>query len=341
MRLLMLGGTEFAGRAVVESALGRGWDVTVFHRGRHEPPAGVRSLHGDRTAPDGLAALAEAEGEWDAVVDTWSDAPRAVRDTARLLRGRAGRFVYVSSCSVYTWAPPAGYGEDAPLAEGAEAGAWHTDYPRDKRGGELAAVEEFGAENSVLVRAGLLLGPYENVGRLPWWLTRIARGGPVLAPGPRDLPLQYADVRDLADWIVGAVEQELSGPYNLMSPQGHARMGTFLDACVAAVGGTAELRWTEPEVILDAGIEPWTQLPVWVPPGSDMHDALHGADVSRALATGLRCRPVEETVADTWRWLQGIGRTAPMRPDRSAKGLDPEVEAKVLAGLGGVPDTTS
>ncbi|MEU8851567.1 NAD-dependent epimerase/dehydratase family protein [Streptomyces sp. NPDC048564] len=339
MRLLMLGGTEFAGRAVVEAALGRGWDVTVFHRGRHEPPAGVRSLHGDRTAPDGLAALAAAEGDWDVVVDTWSAAPRAVRDTARLLRGRAGRYVYVSSCSVYAWAPPAGYGEDAPLVEGAEAGAEHTDYLRDKRGGELAVVEEFGADRSVLVRAGLLIGPYENVGRLPWWLTRIARGGPVLAPGPRELPLQYADVRDLADWILGAAEQELSGPYNLMSPQGHATMGTFLDACVAAVGAAAELRWTEPEVILDAGIEPWTQLPVWVPPGTDMHDALHAADVSRAVATGLRCRPVEETVADTWAWLQDIGGTAPRRADRTAKGLDPEVEAMVLAG-GGVSGTT-
>lgn len=345
MRLLMLGGTDFAGRGVVEAALGRGWDVTVFHRGRHAPPAGVRSLYGDRTAPDGLAALAQAEGEWDAVVDTWSAAPRAVQDSARLLRDRAGRYVYVSSCSVYAWAPPAGYTEDAPVVEGAEAGAEQTDYARDKRGGELAAVEEFGADRSALVRSGLLIGPYENVGRLPWWLTRIERGGPVLAPGPRDLPLQYVDVRDLAEWTLDAVEQELTGPYNLMSPQGHATMGTFLDACVATVGGTAELRWTEPEVILDAGIEPWTQLPVWVPPGSDLHDALHSADVSRAVATGLRCRPVEETVADTWRWLQDIGGTAPMRADRALKGVDPEVEAKVLAGGtgvgGGVPDTTS
>ncbi|MFE9018383.1 NAD-dependent epimerase/dehydratase family protein [Streptomyces sp. NPDC007808] len=341
MRLLVLGGTEFAGRAVVTAALGRGWDVTVFNRGRHEPPAGVRSLRGDRTATDGLTALAEHTGEWDAVVDTWSAAPRAVRDSARLLRGRAGRYVYVSSCSVYAWAPPAGYGEDAPLVEGAEAGAEHTDYQRDKRGGELAAVEEFGADSSVLVRAGLLLGPYENIGRLPWWLTRIARGGPVLAPGPWDLPLQYLDIRDLAEWVLGAVEQRLSGPYNLISPQGHATMGELLDACVATVGGAADLRWTAPEVILDAGIEPWTQLPVWVPPGSDMHDALHTADVSRAVATGLRCRPVEETVADTWRWLQDIGGTAPLRPDRPAVGLDPEAEAKVLAATGqGVPGTT-
>ncbi|MGR6970021.1 SDR family oxidoreductase [Streptomyces cynarae] len=339
MRLLVLGGTEFVGRAVVEAALGRGWDVTVFNRGTHRSPAGVRWLQGDRTAPDGLAAL--AEGEWDAVVDTWSAAPRAVHEAARLLRGRAGRYVYVSSCSVYAWPAPAGYDESAPLVEGAEPDAGRTDYARDKRGAEIAATEAFGADRSVLVRAGLILGPYENVGRLPWWLTRIARGGPVLAPGPRELPLQYVDVRDMAEWILGAAAQELSGPFNVISPQGHATMGELLDACVDVTGAAAELRWTGPEVILDAGIEPWTQLPVWVPPGSDMHDSLHSADVSRALATGLSCRSVGETVADTWSWLRDVGGTAPMRPDRTSKGLDPAVEARVLAGLsGGVPDTT-
>ncbi|MFG2130529.1 NAD-dependent epimerase/dehydratase family protein [Streptomyces sp. NPDC048751] len=344
MRLLVLGGTEFAGRAVVEAALGRGWDVTVFNRGRHDPVPGARTLTGDRTSPDGLAALADGEDEWDAVVDTWSAEPVAVHRTARLLRGRARRYVYVSSRSVYTWAPPAGYTEEAPLVEGAEPDAGHTDYYRDKRGGELAAVAAFGADHSVLVRAGLILGPYENVGRLPWWLNRIARGGPVLAPGPRDLPLQYVDVRDLAGWILGAVEGELNGPYNLTSPQGHATMGELLDACLRVTGSAAELRWVAPEVILDAGIEPWTHLPVWVPPGSDMHDALHSADVSRAVATGLSCRPVEETAADTWTWLQNIGGTAPQRPDRTRESLDAETEAKVLASLGnaagGVPGTT-
>ncbi|MFF4797345.1 SDR family oxidoreductase [Streptomyces sp. NPDC001351] len=330
MRLLVLGGTEFAGRAVVQAALGRGWEVTVLNRGRHRLPDGVRALRGDRTAPDGLAAL--AEGEWDAVVDTWSAAPRAVHSAARLLRGRAGRYVYVSSCSVYAWPAPAGYDESAPVVEGAEPDAEQTDYARDKRGAEIAAVEAFGADRSVLVRAGLILGPYENIGRLPWWLGRIARGGPVLAPGPRDLPLQYVDARDMAEWILGAAEQELSGPFNMISPQGHATMGELLDACVAVTGSDAELRWIDPGVILEAGIEPWTDLPVWTPPGSEGHDALHSADVSRALASGLVCRPVDETVADTWRWLQGIGGRAPQRPDRPPVGLDPEVEAKVLGG---------
>lgn len=338
MRLLLLGGTEFAGRAVVEAALGRGWDVTVLNRGRHEPLPGAKALRGDRTAPDGLTAL--TEGEWDVVVDTWSHAPRAVRDAARLLRGRAERYVYVSSCSVYAWAPPAGYTEDAPLVEGAEADAEQSEYQRDKLGGELAALDAFGADRSLFVRAGLILGPYENVGRLPWWLSRIARGGPVLAPGPRELPLQYIDVRDLAEWILDAAEAGLSGPYNLMSPRGHATMGELLDACVTATGTGAELRWTDPDVVLEAGIQPWTQLPVWTPPGTDMHDAVHGADVSRAVGAGLRCRPVTETVTDTWDWLRSIGGTAPQRPDRPRLGLDPEVEAKVLAATGGVSGPT-
>ncbi|AZM78095.1 SDR family oxidoreductase [Streptomyces sp. KPB2] len=338
MRLLVLGGTEFVGRAVVEAALGRGWEVTVLHRGRHAPPAGARALHGDRTAPDGLAALAGAEGTWDAVVDTWSAAPRAVRDAARLLRDRAGRYVYVSSRSVYAWPPPAGCAEDAPLVEGASADAGQSDYARDKRGGELAATDAFGADRSVLVRAGLILGPYENVGRLPWWLNRVARGGPVLAPGPRDLPLQYIDVRDLADWTLGAVERELSGPYNLVSPPGHTTMGGLLDACARVTGGAAQLRWTDPATVLAAGIEPWVQLPVWTPPDSDLYDALHTADVTRARATGLACRPVEDTVADTWTWLRDIGGTAPRRPDRPPVGLDPETEAKALASADGPPE---
>ncbi|MDQ8701374.1 NAD-dependent epimerase/dehydratase family protein [Streptomyces sp. LHD-70] len=330
MKLLILGGTEFVGRAVAESALARGWDVTVLHRGRHAPPAGVHALHGDRTAPDGLAAL--ADGAWDLVVDTWSAAPRVVRDSARLLAERAGRYVYVSSGSVYVWAPPAGFDESAPLNDGA-ADAEQTTYAQDKRGGELAVLESFGADRSLLVRAGLIIGPYENVGRLPWWLGRIARGGPVLAPGPRELPLQFIDVRDLAEWTLDAAAAELSGPYNVLAPPGHTTTGELLDACVQVTGSDAELRWTAPEVIAEAGIEPWAQLPIWVPPQTDMHDALHGADVSKVLAAGLRCRPATETVRDTWEWLRSIGGTAPQRPDRPPLGLAPEVEQKVL-GLG-------
>ena len=326
----MLGGTQFVGRSVTDAALARRWQVTVFHRGLHTPPPGVTVLTGDRTAGDaGLAAL--ADGSWDLVVDTWSGAPSAVRDAARLLSGRAGHYTYVSTRSVYAQPAPAGLPEDGPLVTGASPDAGDdVPYPLAKRGGELAVLDAFG-DRALLPRPGLILGPGENVGRLPWWLQRIARGGPVIAPGPRDAALQYIDTRDLAAWILDAAANGLNGPYNTVSRPGHTTMGELLETCVRVTGSDAELRWTDPDVLLAAGVEPWTDLPVWLPAG-ELYDALHQGDVSRAYAAGLRCRPVGETVADTWAWLCGLGGTAPQRPDRPAVGLDPATEAKLLAG---------
>lgn len=327
----MLGGTEFVGRAVTDAALARGWDVTVFHRGRHAPPPGVRALTGDRTAgPAGLAALTEGGPDWDLVVDTWSGAPSAVRDAARLLCDRAGHFGYVSSRSVYAYPAAAGLDEDGPPVAGASPDdGGDVPYGRAKRGGELAALDAFG-DRALLARAGLIIGPGENIGRLPWWLSRIARGGPVIAPGPPGTELQYIDARDLAEWLLDAAANGLHGAYNTVSRPGHATMGELLTACVRATGSDAELRWTDPEVLLAAGVEPWTDLPVWLPPG-ELYDTLHRGDHSKAYAAGLRCRPVGETVADTWSWLRTLGGVAPRRPDRPAVGLDPHLEAKLLA----------
>nr|WTB36293.1 NAD-dependent epimerase/dehydratase family protein [Streptomyces sp. NBC_00830] len=327
----MLGGTEFVGRAVTEAALARDWHVTVFHRGHHSPPPGTTELFGDRTTADGLAALAAAAGEggWDLAVDTWSGAPSAVRDAARLLVDRAGRYVYISSRSVYAYPAPAGLPEDGPLAAGAspDAGA-DVSYPLAKRGGELAATDVFG-DRALLARAGLIIGPWENIGRLPWWLGRIARGGPVLAPGTPDDPLQYIDVRDLANWLLDAAERGLRGPYNLVSRPGHATMGELLDACVRVTGSDAVLRWIAAERILAAGVEPWSDLPLWLPPG-ELHDTLYRGDVTKVYAAGLHCRPAGETVADTWNWLRELGGVAPQRPDRPVVGLDPKTEARLL-----------
>ncbi|MFD9816197.1 NAD-dependent epimerase/dehydratase family protein [Streptomyces sp. NPDC059080] len=328
MKLLMLGGTEFVGRSVVEEALARGWQVTVFHRGNSAPPPGVEVRIGDRSAPGGLAAL--EDGTWDAVVDTWKGAPAAARDAAQLLSGRIGRHVYISSRSVHPIPSAAGLDETGPVVDASPDDTSADDYARAKRGAELAIQDAFG-DRAVLARAGLVLGPYENIGRLPWWLGRVARGGPVLAPGPRDLPLQYIDARDLARWSLDALRDGIpGGAYNLVSPTGHATMGEFLDACIRATGADAELHWADPEAVTAAGIEPWTELPVWLPPG-DLHDTLHRGDVTKALATGLRCRPVAETVADTWEWLRSIGGAVPERPGWTAPGLSPEKEAAFLA----------
>jgi len=172
-----------------------------------------------------------------------------------------------------------------------------------------------------------LLGPHDNVGRLEWWLRRIDRGGRVLAPGQPDQPLQIIDARDLARWLLDSALRDRGGIFNVVSRRGHATMGSLLTACQAAAGSTAELIWTSPAVIEAAGISGWSDLPLWIPPGHE-YSGLHGADVERAYHAGLTCRSVEETVADTWMWMQSIAGGKP-RPSESL-GLSAEKEAAVL-----------
>lgn len=326
MRLLVLGGTGFVGRAVVDASRARGDEVTVLNRGLRPPVPGVTALVGDRTAGAGLAAL--AGGTWDRVVDTWSGAPRVVRAAAAALTGRAEHYTYVSSRSVYADGATAPMAEDAPVVDASPDAGDEVDYATAKRGGELAA-ERFGGD-VLLARAGLILGPYEDVGRLPWWLGRLARGGPTLAPGPRDLPLQYIDARDLAAFILDAAAERRTGPYNVVSPPGHTTTGELLEIAAAVTGGRAELRWMDPDIIAAAGIQPWTELPIWLPPGPD-YDFMHNGDVSKAIEAGLRVRPVADTIADTWSWLRSLPGTPAQRADRPPVGLSPDVEAKVLA----------
>lgn len=322
MRVLVLGGTGFLGTAVVAAALQRGDTVTTFNRGRRDvAPAGARAVVGDRTDPASLAPL--ARGEWELVVDTWSGAPRAVAASAALLADRAARYAYVSSRSVYQWPIPVGADETAPVVD-ADPDADRTDYAADKRGGELAALRAFGPGRVLLARAGLILGPREDVGRLPWWLRRVARGGRVLAPGPADLPLQYVDARDLAAFLL---EASLSGAVNSVSPPGQTTMGELLAACLVSTGAAAELAWVSPQFLAQHGVEGWTELPIWVPADDELI-GMHSGDASRAVAAGLTCRPVTQTVGDTWTWLRGSDWSP--RVDRPAPGLDPDRERALL-----------
>jgi 2'-hydroxyisoflavone reductase len=325
VNVLVLGGTHFVGRAVVEDAVARGGIVTTLNRGHSGAPAGVEALIGDRTRAGGLDALRDRE--WDVVVDTWSGAPRVVRDSATMLAGAAGAYLYVSSRSVYTWPPAIGADEGAPTVA-ADPDADATDYAADKRGAELAVDAAFG-ERRIHARAGLILGPHEDVGRLPWWLLRMHRGGPVLAPGSPEDPLQLIDARDLAHWLLDAWHDGHRGTFNAVSRTGHATMGSLLEACRDVTGSGAELVWVPADEVLAAGIEPWTELPIWMAPDSD-GIALHRADVERAYAAGLRPRPIEQTVADTWAWLQERGLQPPQREDRPPVGLAPEREEAVL-----------
>ncbi len=325
--VLVLGGSGFAGRAVVCEAIDRGWEVTTFNRGRGWSHPAARRLLGDREHAASLAALSERD--WDIVLDTWSGAPRAVRDSAEILSTRAGRYVYVSSESVYAPPPRPGADETAPTAEAAPD-ADDGSYPELKRGAEIAVEQAFG-ERALLLRPGLILGPHEDVGRLPWWLSRMARGGEVLCPGPADLPLQFIDARDLARFALDAASAGQHGAFNVVSRRGHATMGSLLAACRAVAGAPGtELRWLPPDVVTGAGIEPWTELPVWIPPDHE-YAAMHDASVERAHGAGLRCRPVEDTVSDTWRWMQTLEGPAPLRDGLEPPGLDPARERAVLA----------
>ena len=323
-RVLVLGGTEFVGHAFVDEALARGHDVTVLNRGTREPRTDVTTLHGDRTTPHGLDALDGAAG-WDLVVDTWSWGPRAVTDAAAALSARAEHYVYVSSRSVYA-DPPALADEHAAVVDGSADDTDFGDYARAKRGGELGALAGFG-DRALLLRPGLILGPRENIGRLPWWLARIARGGDVVAPGPADAGIQYVDARDLAAF---GLDSGITGAVDVVTRPDAVTMRDLLETAVEVVGADATLRWFTPEQLRAAGVGEWVELPVWLAPGRDA-DGMHRAGVDRAFAAGFAPRSLRQTVADTWDWLRSIGGVAPRRPDRPAVGLPEEKERALLS----------
>ena len=325
MRLLILGGTVFLGRHVAAEALARGHEVTVFHRGRHgnELFAGqAEHLIGDRGSD--LSAL--EGGRWDAAVDTSGYQPADVAASSALLAA-AGveHLAFVSTCNVYPGWPA------EPVSE--ESAVWTDgdDYGPNKAASEREAEAALPGRVAAL-RAGLLCGPHDNVFRLPWWVQRIARGGDVLAPGDPDRHVQLIDARDLARWIVDLGERREAGVYNATSPPGRTTMREVLEATVGATGSDAELTWVPDEALVAAEAGAWVEVPLWLPEAEG--PGTWRVAASRAEASGLRCRPVAETIADVWAWLEAGGAEAE-GPDwlspHAATGMSPERERELLA----------
>lgn len=305
MKLLILGGTAFLGRATAEEAIRRGFDVTTFNRGQTGPDvAGVEALRGDRDSDDDLAQLTRRS--FDGVVDTCGFVPRVVGKSARLLAGSGAHYAYVSSISaVASWpANPALDGEEGRPCP-SDAGLDDGDYGILKAGCERAVTEVFG-DRSTIVRAGLILGPHENVGRLTWWLRRMERGGEVLAPGVPHRPMQLIDARDIARFMLDSIERGTPGTFNVTGRAGNATMGSWLADAAAAVGSDVRLTWVDDDFLVGQDVEPWTDLPLWMPPGQDGDHAWH-AETAAAQRAGLTTRPVSETVRDTWAWMAATG----------------------------------
>lgn len=324
MRVLVLGGTRYVGRSIVEAALARGDVVSTLNRGVSRPAAeGVRPLIADRTDPQVLRRVI-GDSEWDAVIDTWTGAPRAVRDSCALLADRVRHYGYVSSRVVYQKPIPLGADERAPVIDGDPDDDADDFYPTAKRGSEIAVLRAFG-DRALLARPGPTLGPYEDVGSLTWWLRRIHHGGRVLAPGDPADPLQYVDVRDLATWMLDAAHRGIGGTFNTLCPRGRHTMGELLDTIRRVTGSNAELIWLADDELIAAGVRPYLDIPLWLPgKGGGMHDA----DVSAAHHAGLdTSRPLRDTVADTWAWLQREGE--PPWQDTN-RGLNPATEQRVL-----------
>ncbi|MEU6323195.1 NAD-dependent epimerase/dehydratase family protein [Streptomyces sp. NPDC047009] len=337
MRILVIGGTWFLGKAIAESALSRRWAVTTFNRGRSGADVpGVEALHGDRTVHEDLVKLAQF-GPWDTVIDTSSSelAPRDVLLSATSLQDRAARWVHISTVSVYAGWPHEPLTEESPLldcpANADESFGYTgedgspTKYGFQKAGGERAVAEAFG-DAAVFLRPGVILGPGEYVGRLPWWLERAKRGGGILAPAPAEQRIQPVDVRDVAEFALLQAAGSSSGGFNVAHPDGISFSG-FLDECLAATGGHGTPIWADPSALSHHGVKQWTELPLW-----RTHAGVWAVDSQRAVEEGLRCRPIAETIRDTWQWWAADGRPVD-HPRRAAHGIAAEKEASILASL--------
>ena len=332
MRLLVLGGTAFVGRTVVEAALARGWSVTTFNRGlTGDDVPGAEIIRGDRERPADVARAAAA-GRWDAVVDTSGYVPRNVLEVASQLAPVAAHCVFVSTVSVYAGWPTVPLTEGSPVlpcpsdagpgfGEDVEDGP--TRYGYQKAGCEAAARVAFG-ERLTILRPGVVLGPREYVGRLPWWLRRIAAGGQVVAPGAPGRPIQPADVRDVAEFALTCAERRLGEVFNVTAPVDRDTLGGLLRTCQEVTGSDAELVWASDGQLLAAGVRQWSELPLW-----RVAEGVWRVDSSSAARAGLVCRSQRETVEATWQWMLATGLSA--RNDRAAEiGLSPERERQVL-----------
>jgi len=327
MNILIIGGTRFLGRHLVNTALASGHQVTLFNRGKSNPDLfpDVETVIGDREHDiDKLSGRT-----WDAVIDTCGYAPRIVRESAVGLEGSVGRYVFISSISAYADFKKIGINESDP-------GGTMDDESVEEITGETygplkvlceKTVQGIYSERGLVVRPGLIVGPNDPTDRFTYWPVRVAKGGDVLAPEKPDVPIQIIDVRDLSDFIIKLIEDNESSIYNATGPDYELTLDTMLETCKQVSGSDANIHWASVEFLKQNNVQEWSDMPVWVPDNEE-NQGFSRMDVSKAISAGLKFRPLEETVRDTLAWANT--RPADHQP---RAGLQSEREQELLSLL--------
>jgi 2'-hydroxyisoflavone reductase len=303
MKILIIGGTRFVGRHLVSSARARGHEVTLFNRGRSNPDLfpQVERMVGDREKDLGLLA-----GQtWDAVIDTCGYFPRIVRLSAEALKDSVENYVFISSISVYENFSKAGINESDPVGKIEDETIeqiTETSYGPLKVLCEQAVQDAFGV-SSLIIRPGLIIGPHDPTDRFTYWPVRVARGGDVLAPDRPQAPTQVIDVRDLSDFIIELIQDNVSGVFNATGPAHELTMGAMLETCKQMSRSHANFKWASLEFLKQNNVQPWSDMPAWLPDIGD-EAGFSRVDVSKAIQAGLMFRPLEYTVRDTLKWVE-------------------------------------
>jgi 2'-hydroxyisoflavone reductase len=336
MNFLVVGGTGFLGGAIARAALSAGHRVTVFSRGRtaSDMPE-AEFVVGDRHAD-----LSKLRGRaFDAVADTCAFEPDAVATLLDTL-GNIGRYALVSSISVYSDLSAPGMDEEAAThAATAEQIAFVRGLPPDKRS-SADAIEAYGplkreaeriaiaalGDRALILRSGLLIGAGDYTDRLTYWVRRVDRGGLIAVPGDPERLVQMIDVRDAAAFIVNGLENGLGGVFNLTGKP--LSMASLLDACRNVAHSDAKFEWCDESAIEAARLQPWTELPLWLPSSDESSRYMLNVGIDKALANGLQFRPLETSLWDILSWDRSR-RTVPLKAGMS---VDQENALLAVAG---------
>ncbi|MBL8090958.1 MAG: SDR family oxidoreductase [Anaerolineales bacterium] len=326
MKILIIGGTRFLGRHLVNSARVRGHEVTLFNRGKTNPDLfrKVKTIKGDREKD-----LNQLEGTWDAVIDTCGYVPRVVKLSANMLKLKTEKYVFISSISVYANFAKIGINESDPVAKLEDESIEEI---TGETYGALKALCEKEVQNilgidSLIIRPGLIVGPHDPTDRFTYWVKRVAQGGEILAPDKPEVLTQLIDVRDLADFILTLIENDVSGVFNATGPDTPLSFGLLLDTCKLVSGSDAKFKWANLEFIKQNNIAPWSDLPAYLPDVGE-NVGFSKVDISKAINAGLKFSPISNTVKDTLTWINELPNDYEMKA-----GLKPEREKELLEKL--------